>query len=41
MLLGDVVAAFETCASEATDQVKPLADHLRHMIVHGVLHLLG
>ncbi len=41
MLLGDVVAAFETCASEATDQAKPLADHLRHMIVHGVLHLLG
>ena len=41
MLLGDVVAAFETCAGEAADQAKPLADHLRHMVVHGVLHLLG
>ncbi len=40
-LLGDVVAAYETCASEAKDQAKPLADHLRHMVVHGVLHLLG
>jgi len=40
-LLGDVVIAYETCASEAEDQAKPLADHLRHMVVHGVLHLLG
>ncbi len=40
-LLGDVVAAYETCASEAVDQAKPLADHLYHMVVHGVLHLLG
>lgn len=40
-LLGDVVAAFETCAGEAEEEGKPLADHLRHMVVHGVLHLLG
>lgn len=40
-LLGDVVVAYETCAGEAEDQAKPLADHLRHMVVHGVLHLLG
>lgn len=40
-LLGDVVVAFETCASEAEDQSKPLADHLHHMVVHGILHLLG
>lgn len=40
-LLGDVVAAYETCAGEAEDQAKSLADHLRHMVVHGVLHLLG
>ncbi len=41
MLLGDVVTAYETCAQEAKEQTKPLADHLRHMVVHGVLHLLG
>ncbi len=40
-LLGDVVVAYETCAREAADQSKPLANHLRHMVVHGVLHLLG
>ena len=40
-LLGDILAAYETCASEAEDQAKLLADHLRHMVVHGVLHLLG
>jgi probable rRNA maturation factor len=41
LLLGDVVLAFETVRREAADQDKPLADHLRHLIVHGVLHLLG
>ena len=41
VLLGDVVLAFETVAREATEQGKPLPDHLRHLIVHGVLHLLG
>ena len=40
-LLGDVVLAFETVAAEAAAQGKPLADHLRHLVVHGVLHLLG
>jgi probable rRNA maturation factor len=41
LLLGDIVLAFETVAREATEQNKPFADHLRHLIVHGVLHLLG
>lgn len=41
LLLGDVVLAFETVAGEAAAQGKPLADHLRHLTVHGVLHLLG
>jgi probable rRNA maturation factor len=41
MLLGDVVLAYETVRREAAAQGKPLADHLRHLVVHGVLHLLG
>jgi probable rRNA maturation factor len=41
VLLGDVVLAFETVRREAADQHKPLANHLRHLVVHGVLHLLG
>jgi probable rRNA maturation factor len=40
-LMGDVVLAFETVAREAQEQGKSLADHLRHLVVHGVLHLMG
>ena len=41
ILLGDVVLAYETVKREARDQGKALADHVRHLIIHGVLHLLG
>ena len=41
VLLGDVVLAFETVRREAAEQDKPIANHLRHLVVHGVLHLLG
>ena len=41
VLLGDIVLAFETVAREAAKQRKPLADHLVHLVVHGVLHLIG
>jgi probable rRNA maturation factor len=40
-LLGDVVLALETLQIEAAEQSKSLGDHLSHMTVHGVLHLLG
>ncbi|MDI6625242.1 MAG: rRNA maturation RNase YbeY [Brevundimonas sp.] len=39
--LGDLVLAFGVCAAEAEAQGKSLADHLAHLTVHGVLHLLG
>ena len=41
VLLGDVVLAFETVRREAAEQKKPFTDHLSHLVVHGVLHLLG
>jgi probable rRNA maturation factor len=41
VLLGDVVLAYETVAREAKEQRKHLADHLRHLVIHGVLHLIG
>ncbi|ARJ66360.1 rRNA maturation RNase YbeY [Magnetospirillum sp. ME-1] len=41
LLLGDVILAYETCAAEAQEQGKELADHFSHLVVHGVLHLLG
>lgn len=40
-LLGDVVLAYETVAREAAAQEKPLGDHFCHLVVHGILHLLG
>lgn len=40
-LLGDIVLAYETVAREAEAEGKPLADHFRHLIVHGFLHLVG
>jgi probable rRNA maturation factor len=41
VLLGDVAIAFETVAAEAAASHLAIADHLTHLIVHGVLHLLG
>ena len=39
--LGDIAVAYGVCAREAAEQGKPLADHLRHLVAHGVLHLVG
>lgn len=39
--LGDIVLAYGTCAGEAEAQGKALSSHLTHLVVHGVLHLLG
>ena len=39
--LGDIAIAYDTCAAEAAAQGKPLADHVSHLLVHGLLHLLG
>ncbi len=39
--LGDIAIAFETCEREAQEQGKPMVDHVTHLLVHGVLHLLG
>jgi probable rRNA maturation factor len=39
--LGDIAIAWETCAREAGEAGRPLADHVTHLIVHAVLHLLG
>ncbi|MGC2203579.1 MAG: rRNA maturation RNase YbeY [Stellaceae bacterium] len=41
LLLGDVVLALEVVVREATQYRKPVTDHLTHLVVHGMLHLLG
>jgi probable rRNA maturation factor len=40
-LIGDVFVALETLTREAEAEGKPLADHFRHLVAHGFLHLLG
>lgn len=39
--LGDIVVASETVLREAKENFVPAKHHLQHLIVHGVLHLLG
>ena len=39
--LGDIALAYETCARESEAQGKRFADHVAHLVLHGVLHLLG
>ncbi len=41
ILLGDILLAFETVREEAARQGKTFPAHLAHLLVHGVLHLLG
>lgn len=39
--LGDIAISFDTCMREAQAAGKPPADHVCHLIAHGLLHLLG
>lgn len=41
VLLGDIVLAHGVCAGEAEARGVPLEAHATHLIVHGMLHLLG
>jgi probable rRNA maturation factor len=41
VLLGDIVLAHGVCAVEAEDKGVSVEDHATHLIVHGLLHLLG
>lgn len=39
--LGDIAISFDTCAREATAADRDFKHHVTHLLVHGVLHLLG
>lgn len=41
VILGDIVLAFETVVKECESQKKTFYQHVMHLIVHGLLHLLG
>ncbi|NUS22237.1 MAG: rRNA maturation RNase YbeY [Mesorhizobium sp.] len=40
-MLGDIVLASETVAREAALEDKPIVNHITHLVIHGLLHLLG
>ena len=40
-MLGDIVLASETVAREAALEEKPFENHITHLVIHGLLHLLG
>lgn len=40
-MLGDIVLAHGVCAAEASDRHIPVEAHATHLVVHGMLHLLG
>ena len=39
--LGDIAIAFDTVVREASELGKTAQNHLLHLVIHGVLHLLG
>ncbi|MCB1428795.1 MAG: rRNA maturation RNase YbeY, partial [Nitratireductor sp.] len=40
-MLGDIVLALETVRREASLEDKQFDHHLRHLVIHGLLHLFG
>ncbi len=40
-MLGDIAIARQTVEREAVEEGKPFEHHLSHMVVHGLLHLIG
>jgi len=41
MILGDVIISYQTLQRESEEQSKTMEAHMVHMLVHGILHLIG
>lgn len=41
LFLGDVIISYETVKKESLAQEKKFEDHLTHLILHSILHLIG
>ncbi len=41
ILLGDIFISIDTVIREAQDENMSVAEHTAHMVVHGILHLMG
>lgn len=39
--LGDIAIAFDTCQREAANKGISIQNHVTHLVIHGILHLLG
>ena len=39
--LGELIICHEVVEQQATEQNKTVANHATHLLVHGILHLLG
>jgi probable rRNA maturation factor len=39
--LGDIAIAYETCLREAAEKGISVHHHVTHLLIHGILHLLG
>ncbi len=39
--LGDIAIAYETCVREADEKGISVQKHVTHLLIHGILHLLG
>ncbi|RPE67373.1 putative rRNA maturation factor [Pacificibacter maritimus] len=39
--LGDIAISYDTCVNEAEAANKPIIHHVTHLVIHGILHLLG
>ncbi|MES2677925.1 MAG: rRNA maturation RNase YbeY [Pseudomonadota bacterium] len=41
LALGDIVISYQTVLRESEEQNKTFIDHLTHLIIHSLLHLIG
>ncbi len=41
IMLGDIILAYGVCQAEAAEKNIAIADHATHLVIHGMLHLLG
>lgn len=41
LLLGDIILAYGVCEAEAAEKGIAIAHHATHLVIHGMLHLLG
>ena len=41
LFLGDIILGFEYIKNEAENNNKKFNDHLTHLVIHGILHLIG